>query len=148
VSARPRRGPGRPVTFDTHQRQRYLDAVTSGAKLSDAALQAGITPQWAARIAKTDATFGTALATARELGRKARQEDMPHGESRYNHLGCRCTTCTHAATAARTGRRHRDTDTDDRPDSADTTGPDQPKLTIITNSHAQPAEPLPLARAS
>jgi hypothetical protein len=147
VSPAPRRPPGRPVTFDTHQRQRYLNAITTGAKLSDAALQAGITPQWAARIAKTDATFATALAAARELGRKARQEDMPHGESRYNHLGCRCPTCTHAATAARTGRRHRDNDTEAQPDT-DTTSPDQPKLTLIHTPQTRHTDPLPLAAAS
>ncbi|CAM5499393.1 hypothetical protein SANTM175S_07256 [Streptomyces antimycoticus] len=30
---------------------------------------------------------------------------MPHGESRYNHGGCRCTVCCSKATAARTARR-------------------------------------------
>jgi hypothetical protein len=148
VTRRKRRADDQRVTFHAPQRQAFLDALTAGAKISDAALTAGVTHQWVNRLAKQDAVFAVAYATARELGRKVRQEATAHGESRYNHLGCRCTTCTRAATAARTGRRHRDTEHDDRPDTADTTGPDQPKLTIITNSHAQPAEPLPLARAS
>jgi hypothetical protein len=149
VTPGPRRpGRGRPVTFDTAQRQRYLDAVTAGAKLSDAALTAGITPQWATRVAKDDLAFGTALATARELGRKARMEGMPHGESRYNHGRCRCTICTQAATTARTGRRHTTgADTGAPPGNSQPHSPDQPRLTVIHNPQAA-CDPRPLAAAS
>jgi len=148
VSAGPSRvGRGRPVTFTTTQRQVYLDAVTAGAKLSAAALTTGVTPQWAARVAKTDPGFGTALAAAREAGRKARQEKMPHGESRYNHAGCRCPICTQAATAARTERRH-PTNTDSPPGNNRPDTGDQPRLTVIHNPRTTPAEPRPLAAAS
>lgn len=102
---------GRPPLFDDTLRDTFLKAVASGLYLKDAAAHVGITENIPQRHARTDPAFSQALKEAREAGRKVRAENVPHGEYRYNHHGCRCTNgCVQAATKARAGRRH---DTDD-----------------------------------
>lgn len=139
----PRRSPGPPITFDAHQRQKYLDAVTAGAKLQDAALTAGIAVQWVNRLAQTDPVFGTAFNTARTAGKKARLDKLPHGETRYIKAACRCPICTKEATANRTARRNRP-----QPDTDDNTSPDQRTILQLPTRPAQHGNPAPLAAAS
>lgn len=99
---------GRPPLFDDTMREQYLAAVTSGMRLGPAAASVGISPDIPARHARTDREFGRALTAAKTLGKKTRQEDIPHGEYRYNCHKCRCPICTRAATRARHGRRAAD----------------------------------------
>jgi hypothetical protein len=101
-----RRGRGRPVLFDTALREQYLAAVTSGMRLGDAARHCGININLPRTHARTDPAFAEALDHARTLGKKTRDNNKPHDESRYTNQACRCGTCRTAATAARTGRRH------------------------------------------
>lgn len=140
------RGRGRPVSFDQAARDRYLAAVAAGLPLADAAHTAGITPQWANRVAATDPSFDTARQLAKKQGKQARVEALPHDEYRYIHHGCRCTDCTAAATTARTARRHRDD-----PDTP-TVNPPPPRQVIDLPQHPAhhgPSEaPLLLARTS
>ncbi|HEX5569290.1 MAG TPA: hypothetical protein VFY14_20630 [Streptomyces sp.] len=100
-----RRGRGRPVVFDQDARTRYLAALETGTTAGEAAALAGVSRNVPARHAKTDRAFADAVQVARELGRKARAERVPHGESRYNHHRCRCPVCRTEATERRTGRR-------------------------------------------
>ncbi|MFI2620435.1 hypothetical protein [Streptomyces sp. NPDC018584] len=134
---------GRPVTFDTHQRTRYLDALTNGANLTEAAATAGITARWAARIAATDPAFAAARNTARTAGRRVRADHMPHGETRYIKHHCRCDICTKHATTNRTGRRNRPTDT-----TPTEPAPEPAKVTAMPNQPAPSSSSLLLARAS
>jgi hypothetical protein len=142
VSPAPRRGRGRPVTFDDHQRQRYLDAVAAGAKLSEAALHVGITARWASQVAAQDSAFAAALETARAQGRKARAEAKPHDESRYIHGGCRCPTCRDHSTRNRTTRRHTARNTEE------TTDPERPRVLQLPTRHDPVGDAPPLARVS
>ncbi|MFJ1993042.1 hypothetical protein [Streptomyces asiaticus] len=103
TTARP--GRGRPVAFTADARTVFLDAVAAGAKLHEAAQKAGVSRNVPAQHAKDDAAFRAALADAKTTGRQIRAQSMPHGESRYNHAGCRCPVCCRKATAARTARR-------------------------------------------
>jgi hypothetical protein len=105
----PRRGRGRPATFDEPARRRFLDALTTGMPINEAAELVGVSRDVPRRHARTDLAFAAQLATAKAAGRAARVAEIPHGESRYTNYACRCTTCRTAATAARTGRRHTDT---------------------------------------
>lgn len=93
------------TVFDDTLRTQYLDAVTNGMRLGPAATHVGISPDVPARHARTDPAFGRALTTAKTLGKKARDEDIPHGEYRYNCHKCRCDVCCTAATTGRAGRR-------------------------------------------
>lgn len=138
-----RRPRGRPVTFDAHRRTLYLEALTGGATLTAAAARAGITARRAAQVADTDPAFAHARATARAAGKRVRAELMPHGEVRYNKLGCRCTICTKDATANRTARRNRNTHTPDT-----TSGPAPATIAPMPNPPARLGNPFPLARAS
>lgn len=95
---------GRPVRFDDTLRAAFLDAVTAGLSLGQAAAHVGIHPNIPSRHAKTDDGFAVRLADAKAAGRKVRQEGLPHGEYRYNHHQCRCQTCTADHTRARTAR--------------------------------------------
>lgn len=95
----------RPLTFDDRMREQYLAAVTNGMRLASAAAHVGISADIPTRYARTNPAFGRALADAKAIGKKHRQENIPHGEYRYNCHGCRCETCTTAATHARTRRR-------------------------------------------
>ncbi|MFE7547012.1 hypothetical protein [Streptomyces gardneri] len=99
------RGRGRPAQFTADARQRFLDEVAAGVRLANAARLAGVHHNVPARHARTDAAFAQALDTAKRRGRAARQDAIPHDESRYNHLKCRCGKCRKAATTARAGRR-------------------------------------------
>lgn len=140
------RGRGRPPVFVDAQRDLYLQAVASGLPLTDAARAAGITPQWANRVAATDPSFHTARQLAKKEGKRVRTEALPHDEYRYNHHGCRCDICRTAATAARTGRRHQETD-----DPASTDRPPPPHVIDIrqhSGSAAESGTPPLLARAS
>ncbi|MDX3232925.1 hypothetical protein [Streptomyces sp. ME19-01-6] len=100
------RGRGRPVAFDTAARAAFLDAVTAGAKLTEAAEKAGVSRNVAAQHAKADPAFRAALDEAKAHNRAVRAQSMPHAESRYNHAKCRCPVCCAKATAARTARRN------------------------------------------
>ncbi|ACX71099.1 excinuclease ATPase subunit A [Streptomyces phage ZL12] len=83
----------------------YLDLLRHGVRLGDAAEHLGISRAAPARYARTDPEFATAVEEAKTVGAKVRREGVPHGEYRYNVLGCRCTVCTQAATVARADRR-------------------------------------------
>ncbi|MFE3381683.1 hypothetical protein [Streptomyces anulatus] len=100
-----RRGRGRPTVFEAPARTAYLDLLRHGVRLGDAAERLGISRVVPARYARTDRKFAAAVEEARAVGAKVRRENVPHGEYRYNVLGCRCTDCTRAATAARASRR-------------------------------------------
>ncbi|MFD7615731.1 hypothetical protein [Streptomyces sp. NPDC059802] len=95
----------RPLTFNDHMREQYLAAVTNGMRLGPAAAHVGISADVPTRYARTNPQFGRALAGAKAIGKKNRQENIPHSEYRYNCHGCRCETCTTAATRARAQRR-------------------------------------------
>ncbi|MFD0555400.1 hypothetical protein ACFQ0X_44080 [Streptomyces rectiviolaceus] len=141
-----RRGRGRPPTFIDAQRTLYLDLITEGLSLDDAATRTGITRQWANRVAANDPSFNTARELAKKEGKRARIDRLPHDEYRYNHHKCRCTTCRTAATQARTGRRTKETD--------DTTSPDTPHPPQVidmrqrTPTREESTPPPLLARAS
>ncbi|MBD3550923.1 hypothetical protein [Streptomyces sp. SP18CM02] len=99
------RGRGRPTVFGPDDRVAYLDLLRHGARLGEAAEQLGVSRAAPTRYARTDPEFAAAVEEAREVGAKVRREGIPHGEYRYNVLGCRCPVCTRAATVARAGRR-------------------------------------------
>ncbi|MFF2411829.1 hypothetical protein [Streptomyces sp. NPDC058092] len=109
----------RPLTFDDRMREQYLAAITSGMRLGPAAEAVGISVDIPTRYARTDPDFGRALADAKAIGKKNRQENIPHGEYRYNCHGCRCETCTTAATRARAGRRTTDQPEDGQGEAAE-----------------------------
>ncbi|MFJ9988600.1 hypothetical protein ACIQUD_32085 [Streptomyces globisporus] len=100
-----RRGRGRPTVFEAPTQAAYLELLRQGVRLGDAADLMGISRVTPARYARTDREFAAAVDEARAVGAKARREGVPHGEYRYNVLGCRCPVCTRAATTARAGRR-------------------------------------------
>ncbi|MFJ1827390.1 hypothetical protein [Streptomyces sp. NPDC088178] len=91
--------------FSEEKRRRYLDAVATGMNLADAAAAAGIHHNVPRRHERTDPAFAHALADAKAAGKKVRQENVAHGEYRYNCLGCRCDVCCTAATKGRAKRR-------------------------------------------
>ncbi|MEU6925490.1 hypothetical protein [Streptomyces sp. NPDC046631] len=91
--------------FDDAKRHRYLDAVAAGMTLADAAATAGIHHNVPPRHARTDPAFAQTLADAKAAGKKVRQENVAHGEYRYNCLQCRCDVCCTAATKGRAKRR-------------------------------------------
>ncbi|KAF0646592.1 MULTISPECIES: hypothetical protein [Streptomyces] len=131
----PRRGRGRPATFTTATRRVFLDAVAAGTPLGQATQLAGVSPTTPRRHARTDPAFAADLAAAKAAGREARLANVPHGESRYNNYGCRCTTCRTAATTARTNRRH-------------TTNPDPQVVTLPAPAASSCPSSLLLAKAS
>ncbi|MET8746331.1 hypothetical protein [Streptomyces sp. NPDC004728] len=91
--------------FDEKKRLRYLEAVAAGMPLADAAATAGIHHNVPRRHERTDPGFAQALADAKTAGKKIRQENVEHGEYRYNCLQCRCDVCCTAATKGRAKRR-------------------------------------------
>lgn len=91
--------------FDDTKRRRYLDAVATGMTLADAATSAGVHHNVPRRHERTDPAFAQSLADARTAGKKIRQENVAHGEYRYNCLQCRCDVCCTAATKGRAKRR-------------------------------------------
>ncbi|MGW1409451.1 hypothetical protein [Streptomyces sp. NPDC002403] len=91
--------------FDDKKRLRYLEAVAAGMTLADAAATAGIHHNVPPRHARTNPAFGRALVDAKAVGKKVRQENVEHGEYRYNCLQCRCDVCCTAATKGRAKRR-------------------------------------------
>ncbi|MFJ3699457.1 hypothetical protein ACIPW9_35935 [Streptomyces sp. NPDC090052] len=101
----PYRGRGRPPLFDDAARERYLALVASGLTMRDAAAGCPVAPTVVTYTKLHHAEFAAALTAAREKGKRIREDAQPHGESRYNHGGCRCGICRKAATAARAGRR-------------------------------------------
>lgn len=100
----PRRGRGRPPLFDAPTRTRYLAARAAGATQKDAAATAGIAAQTVRNTRTRDTAFRALDDAAAERSLQVR---LPHGESRYNHRGCRCPTCTKAASTARVTRPDR-----------------------------------------
>jgi hypothetical protein len=92
-------------TFDEVKRQRYLDHVATGMNLADAAAATPIHHNVPRRHERTDPAFRRALADAKAAGKKIRQENVAHGEYRYNCLQCRCDICCTAATVGRAARR-------------------------------------------
>lgn len=138
----PRPGRGRPLVFDDGVRTAYLNAVTNGARLQDAATTAGISINLARQHARTDPRFAAALKEARALSRKARAENLPHDESRYINHKCRCTTCKKASAKARAGRR-----AEARQDTPEATTGEGPVVVAMVPG-GQPGVTFPLARAS
>jgi hypothetical protein len=104
------RGRGRPArgpVFDEAAKQQLLTLLADGARLGEAAAAVGIHRNLPGHHARTDKAFARQLEEALARGKTARAERVPHGEYRYNVLGCRCKEiCTPAASAARSGRRH------------------------------------------
>ncbi|MFF8840556.1 hypothetical protein [Streptomyces sp. NPDC015130] len=102
------RGRGRPAQITPEVWQQFLDEVAAGSTIKDASALVGFHYNVPPRRAQTDKAFAAALRKAKSRGqqvRDAQREELPHGESRYNHLGCRCGDCLAAATAARSARR-------------------------------------------
>ncbi|MFF7335489.1 hypothetical protein [Streptomyces sp. NPDC008150] len=87
------------------EKAQYLAHVTAGVPLDEAAAKIGVDRRSINRAAAADPEFATARAAAKAAGRKVRANLLPHGEYRYIHGGCRCTTCRTAASAARQNRR-------------------------------------------
>lgn len=108
---RPRRG--RPTVFNDAMQTRYLDAITAGMRLGEAAQHVGIHSNVPTRLARKDQEFATRLADARTAGRKTRADNRPHGEAHYNNDDCRHPDC---AAAARKGRARRRATTGRQPD--------------------------------
>lgn len=131
----PRPGRGRPGHLDDETtRDRYLTAIANGMRLGQAADHVGIHRNIPTRYRRTDPKFATALQEALALGKKIRENDQPHDESRYNHQGCRCRKCTRAAADARIGRRR--------------TQEDEPAGQLYDLPAAPSPQSFPLARAS
>lgn len=97
-------GRGHP-RFTPAQRARYLELVTQGLSLDEAAARVGVSRRTVNKHAATDPVFRQAREKAKEEGRRARWASKPHGEYRYIHGGCRCSECRAAASAARAARR-------------------------------------------
>ncbi|MFH9235997.1 hypothetical protein [Streptomyces globisporus] len=134
-----RRGRGRPTVFEPPTQTAYLDLLRQGVRLGDAAERLGISRVVPTRYARTDKEFAAAADEARAVGAKARREGVPHGEYRYNVLGCRCPVCTRAATVARAGRRAEaatDTTADESP--ASTAGDIHPIRLNLKNALSAP----------
>lgn len=100
----PPRGRGRPPLFDDAAREHYLAARAGGATQAAAATAAGVTDRVVRYARSTSAAFRERDDKAAVTGRLAR---VLHGEYRYKHLGCRCPTCTKAASTARANCRDR-----------------------------------------
>lgn len=134
------RGRGRPIVdvFDAPTRARYLEAVTAGARLGEAAQAVGVHRNLPSLHARRDLDFARALEEAIVRGKEAR--GIRHGEVAYNEGRCRCTEiCTPAATAARARRRAAQRQADDtsaEPPTSASTPPPTPSSPV----------PLPLRR--
>lgn len=99
----PPRRRGRPAQFTPAAQARYLAARRTGATQAEAAAAAGVTARTVYNTRRSNEEFRALDEEATTAGRLAR---TPHGEYRYNHLRCRCTICTKAATTARGHRHH------------------------------------------
>lgn len=128
--------------FDDTAKQRYLDHVATGLNLADAAAATPIHHNVPRRHERTDSLFARALADAKAQGKKIRQENVEHGEYRYNCLQCRCDIC---CTAARTGRASRRAAAEHDPDGGQSGPPGE-----VHDIRVQPKSlsPFLLARAS
>lgn len=104
MTRQPGRAPGRQVVTDGVLRDRYLAAVAAGMRLGAAATHVGVGVNFARRQ-RTTPGFAAALQDAQAVGKKLRDDDMPHDEYRYINQGCRCSTCRNASRVARAGRR-------------------------------------------
>lgn len=100
----PDQGRGRPALFDTAAQAHYLKARADGATQAEAAAAAGVAVRTIRDAYTRIPGFRDQEKQAATAGRYAR---LPHGESRYNHLACRCPICTVAADTARVERRRR-----------------------------------------
>lgn len=131
----PRQGRGRPTLFDAAARERYLKArAEPGTTQAQAAAAAGVAARTVRDARHADPAFAAADQRAAATARARHIEQFPHGESRYNHHGCRCGTCTNCATTARAERRE--------------TGPDTAPVTAITPPADRSSRSFPLAVAS
>ena len=117
------RGRGRPAHFTRELQEQFLTEVAAGARIGEATDTIGLRRNVPAYHARIDQDFARRLKDAVARGKAARKEKVPHGEYRYNILGCRCREiCTPAAAAARTGRRHAAAaDTEPEPSPAEST---------------------------
>ncbi|MFF8250105.1 hypothetical protein [Streptomyces griseus] len=138
------RGRGRPTVFGPATQAAYLDLLRHGARVGDAAERLGISRVVPTRYARTDPGFAAAVDEARAVGAEVRRENVPHGEYRYNVLGCRCIDCTRAATVARAGRR---TGTTADESAAETTGDVHP-IRVEQADVGESSTSFLLARAS
>lgn len=130
------RKPGSPLLkFDPTARDTFLRLVAAGAYIKDAAKAVGVADRTARHAAAIDEAFAALLADAETRGREARQDSVPHGEYRYNHLGCRCDICRKTATLARAGRPDRQP-------------PATPPTPLPVSPPTTEASSFPLARAS
>ncbi|MFK8851287.1 hypothetical protein [Streptomyces sp. Ac-502] len=97
-------GRGRPATFDQAAQDTYLNLITSGIRLGDAAARCGIDRTTPHHLARRDTAFADRLRDAKTAGRAVRTapENLRHGDpSTYTNHACRCPPCTTAATRAR-----------------------------------------------
>ncbi len=93
------RGRGRPALpspFTPTVQKRYLDEITTGARLEDAASTVGVHRNVPARHARTDTAFAKAFEEAKARGREARRANGPTTPAATG------TTAVTARTAART----------------------------------------------
>lgn len=116
------RGRGRPTVFGPAVQAAYLDLLRHGVRLGDAAEHLGISRAAPARYARTDPEFAAVVEEAKTVGAKVRREGVPHGEYRYNVLGCRCPVCALAARVGRTTRRTNTAETDEAPPASTARG--------------------------
>ncbi|MFD3516304.1 hypothetical protein [Streptomyces sp. NPDC058657] len=103
---------GRPPIFDTALRAQYLDLVTAGMPLGEAALTVGISLRLPTSTAQREPAFAQLLLTAKQKGRQVRAESKEHGVTRYKHYDCRCPTCTKAVAVQRANAPSRTTHPD------------------------------------
>lgn len=136
---RTHRRPGRPTLFDTAAQQRYLTArAIPGTTQAQAAAAAGVASRTVRDTRHTNPAFRKADDTARTTARALAADAAPHGESRYKNHGCRCTTCTAAASKARARLREHD---------RKQTAPHAPVTRLNTTGKEKPKS-FPLAVAS
>ncbi|MEU7435708.1 hypothetical protein AB0B07_33445 [Streptomyces sioyaensis] len=106
-------GRGRPPILDDAAQDAFLNLITQGVRIGDAADKLGISRRTPTQLAARNPGFAQRLAAAKAAGRDNR---IPHGTAGgYNNHGCRGPRCTAAATAARAKHRQ-DTAQHDGPD--------------------------------
>lgn len=96
----PSRGRGRPAVFDTAAQEIYLKAREAGATQKAAAAEVGVTARTVRNALASNPDFKAADTEAGAQSRKTRI-GARHDAYTYKHYGCRCPTCTKAASAAR-----------------------------------------------
>lgn len=146
---RRRRDRGRPALFTPTLITQYLTARATGATQQEAAAAVGVAVRTVRDAYIRVRGFRDAEKHAADLGRQARIDELPHDESRYTNLGCRCGICRKAATAARIARRQHAAQEAPVVPLPPPPGPHQPPPPQPADQATPPgAQGFPLARAS